>query len=103
MFYQVEPTMWTQWKYIEGINADIRNSEIHPMFNKGLAQDIESMWEQVAGVHETFKIWKQVYWDVKLRRPALGVAAKKYAVRIQTNKVYRKRSTFIAQSPDSGK
>ena len=50
--------MWTQWKYIEGINADIRNSEIHPMFNKGLAQDIESMWEQVAGVHETFKIWK---------------------------------------------
>lgn len=46
--YSVEPTMPGQWEYIEGIEQDSQNSEIHPTFNKGLAQDGESMWEQVA-------------------------------------------------------
>jgi hypothetical protein len=71
----VERAIWGQWEYTGGINADTHNSEISRTSNKGLAQGVDSRWQQA---HETFNVWKMryFYWDVKLRRPALGEAAK---------------------------
>ena len=73
--YSVEPAMWGQWEYIEGIDVDSHNSEINRSVNKGLAEDVQSIWKEV---HESFNVWKMKYsyWDVKLRRPALKEAAK---------------------------
>ena len=69
--YSLEPPLFGQWEYVDGIGADVFNSEIDTYDNKQIDENVQGIWDKV---HKTFNVWKMkpMLAHVELQNPALS-------------------------------
>ena len=69
--YSLEPPIFGQWEYVDGIGADIFNSEVNTYDSKEPDENVQDIWDKV---HKTFNVWKMkpLFSHVVLQDPALS-------------------------------
>ena len=72
--FSLERALFGQWEYIDGIGADVFNSEIDTYDSKEIDENAQDIWDKV---HRTFNVWKmkERYFEqapVVLQVPALS-------------------------------
>ena len=53
--YSLEPPIFGQWEYVDGIGADVFNSEVNTHDSQEIDENAQDIWDKV---HKTFNVWK---------------------------------------------
>ena len=69
--YSLEPPLFGQWEYVDGIGADAFNSEVDSYDSQEIDENVQDIWDKV---HKTFNVWKMkpMFAHVALQEPALS-------------------------------
>ena len=69
--YSVEPPIFGQWEYVDGIGADVFNSDVDNYDSQEIDENVQGIWDKV---HKTFNVWKMkpLFDHVFLPYPALS-------------------------------
>ena len=92
--YLLEPPLFGQWEYIDGIGADVFNSEIDSYDSKDIDGNVQGIWDNV---HKTFNMWKMKpkFAHVFLPDPALSALGPLCLVKLPRRKSYMKINNFF--------